>query len=98
MALLNSNMVEVDDPKNVTPAAVTPEFTLKPLFITRFLPELMVIVLLPVKVIVFIAALAVSVGALVVAGMLTLSVLPGVPFGDQLVEVPHVVLELPVQV
>ena len=99
-ALLTSRMVDVEDPENETLAAATPELTVNPLLVVNFTPELMVIVLLPVKVIVFTVVEEVTVGALVVLpGITTSSVLPGVPVdGDQLLLELQVVLDDPVQV
>src|SRR4051812_27621288 len=96
MALFNSNVVPGDAPKKDTLTDVSPGFIFTPLFTTSLLFALIIRVLFPVNVIVFIKEFLFTVGALAEAGILTLSVFPGVPFGDQLVLVPQSVSVAPV--
>ena len=98
MELLNSSIVEVDEPEKLT-FTVAPELMVNPLLVIRFAPELTVMLLLPVILIVLTVMLEVTVGARVVLPGITMSsVLPGVPEGDQLLLELKVVLELPVHV
>ena len=94
--LLNSRIVDVDAPTKLTFAEVTVEFIVKPLLVVRLTPEFTVMVLLPVKFMVFTVVLPVTVGARVVLpGITTSSVLVGVPDGVQLFAVLQVVLDDP---